>query len=64
MTNLLNAKELAVLLKVTAPTIHSWHRRGLIPCLRAGQRPVLFDPAEVRAALTQRAAERREALNA
>ena len=47
MSDLLNAKELAVLFKVTAATIHSWHRRGLIPCLRAGQRPVLFDPVEV-----------------
>ena len=35
----------------------------LIPCLRAGQRPVLFELEEVRAALSKRAAERMEVAN-
>jgi phage terminase Nu1 subunit (DNA packaging protein) len=41
-------------LKVKVATVHSWHRRGWIPCLRAGQRPVLFDLAEVENALRER----------
>ena len=52
---LLNAKQLAGLLKVTLPTIHAWHRRGWIPCLRAGRRPVIFDVVEVEKALRKRA---------
>jgi len=58
MRQLVDAKELAAQLKVTPPTIHAWHRRGWIPCLRAGHRPVLFDVAEVEAALRQRAEEK------
>ncbi len=59
MSDFLNAKELANRLRVTPATIHAWHRRGWIPCLRAGHRPVLFDSAAVAAALQQRAAMRR-----
>ena len=47
MSELLDARELADRLRVTPDTIHAWHRRGWIPCLRAGRRPVLFDPAAV-----------------
>lgn len=56
MGTLLNAKELAELMKVQPATIHSWHRRGWIPCLRAGRRPVLFDVVAVERALRKRGA--------
>ncbi len=54
MSELVDAKKLAEQLKVTPATIHAWHRRGWIPCLRAGRRPVLFDVAEVEKALRLR----------
>ena len=55
MRKLVDAKELADWCKVTRETIHAWHRRGWIPCLRAGRRPVLFDLNEVEDALRKRA---------
>ena len=54
MSELLNATELAERLKVTPATIHAWHRRGWIPCLRASRRPVLFDINAVARSLEQR----------
>ena len=60
MSELIDAKELAKRLKVTPATIHAWHRRGWIPCLRAGHRPVLFDEDAVERALHQRAARLRQ----
>ncbi len=61
MSNLVDARQLAERLKVTPATIHAWHRRGWIPCLRAGRRPVLFDVAPVEQALHQRV--KREGVN-
>lgn len=55
MSKFVDAKMLAAHLGVTPATIHAWQRRRLIPCLRAGRRPVLFDLAEVELALHQRA---------
>ena len=59
MNKLVDSAELAQRLGVTRATVHAWHRRGWIPCLRAGQRPVLFDPDEVEKSLRERA-ERKE----
>lgn len=58
MSELLCAKELAKHLKVTPATIHAWQRRGWIPCLRAGRRPVLFDVEAVEQALRERAEQK------
>ncbi len=59
MSKLVDAKELAERLKVTPATIHTWHRRAWIPCLRAGRRPVLFDVEAVEKALRERAKHKR-----
>jgi len=56
MNEYLTATQLAKRLQVTPATIHAWHRRGWIPGLRAGRRPVLFDLADVLHALRQRGA--------
>jgi phage terminase Nu1 subunit (DNA packaging protein) len=58
MSEILTAQELADHCHVTVATIHSWHRRGWIPCLRAGRRPVLFDVAAVEQTLRERAEHR------
>ena len=58
MSELLDAKELAERLKVTPATIHAWHRRSWIPCLRAGRRPVLFNLEAVETALRERAEQK------
>lgn len=64
MDDILTARELAERCHVTVATIHAWHRRGWIPCLRAGRRPVLFDAAAVEQSLRQRADSRQGVVNA
>jgi hypothetical protein len=63
MSPILDARGLAARLRVRPATVLTWARRGWIPCLRAGRRPVLFDVAEVKRALRARA-ERREVSHA
>lgn len=58
MSQIVDAKDLAGRLRVTPATVLTWARRGLIPCLRATRRPVLFDLAEVERALKERASSR------
>lgn len=55
MAQLVTAKQLAQRLHVQPATVLAWARRGWIPRLRAGQRPVLFDVEAVELALQQRA---------
>jgi excisionase family DNA binding protein len=55
MQKYLDACELAKRLRVTRETVLAWTRRGWVPCLRIGRRPVLFDPVEVDKALRDRA---------
>jgi hypothetical protein len=63
MSQIVDARCLADKLSVTPATVLAWARRGWIPCLRAGRRPVLFDLAEVERVLKDRA-KAREASNA
>ena len=51
MERLVNSKGLAKRYQVSVETIRSWYRRGWIPALKAGRRPLLFDPREVDAVL-------------
>jgi hypothetical protein len=64
MFNVVDARGLAAKLRVTPATVLTWARRGWIPCLRAGRRPVLFDMAEVERALKDRAKHQGEASHA
>lgn len=63
MSAICTAQEVADRYRVKVTTVHAWHRRGWIPCLRAGRRPVLFDLAEVEQALRERAEHHREVAN-
>ena len=60
MSEIVDSRGLAAKLGVTPSTVLTWARLGLIPCLRATRRPVLFDLAEVERALTEGAAKRQE----
>ncbi len=55
MSQFVDARALGTRLLVKPATILAWARRGWIPCLRAGRRPVLFNFAEVERALKERA---------
>jgi excisionase family DNA binding protein len=61
MSRIVDAHGLAARLRVKPATVLAWARRGWIPCLRAGRRPVLFDLADVERALKQRAEKREDA---
>ena len=61
MNEKLTAAELAHHLKVKTETIREWHRRGIIPAMRASRRPILFDLMQVEQALRERA-ERHHAM--
>ncbi len=58
MPPIADARSIARRYRVTPATVLAWARRGWIPCLRAGRRPVLFDAAAVERALAERAARR------
>jgi predicted site-specific integrase-resolvase len=58
MSQIIDARSLAKRLRVKPATVLTWARRGWIPCLRAGRRPVLFDLAEVERTLKERAGRR------
>ncbi len=51
MSHIVDARNLASKLGVTPATILAWARRGQIPYLRAGRRPVLFDVTDVERAM-------------
>ena len=55
--HLVRARRVAQRYDVTSETVRAWARRGWIPCRRAGRRPLLFDLAEVDAALRRRAGQ-------
>jgi hypothetical protein len=55
ISGFVTAQIIASQFHVTPPTVLAWARRGWVPCLRAGHRPVLFNPLEVEAALRSRA---------
>ena len=57
MSQVVDARELAGRLRVKPATVLAWARRGWIPKLRAGRKPVLFDVQAVEDALRQRGAE-------
>jgi excisionase family DNA binding protein len=60
MSEIVGAAELARRLGVTPATVRTWQRRGWIPGLRAGRRPLLFDFDEVKETLRKRGRERVE----
>jgi excisionase family DNA binding protein len=61
MSQKVKACDVAVKLGVTSRTVLNWARRGIIPCLRAGARTILFDLAEVERALKERTGGGQEA---
>ncbi|MCX5673435.1 MAG: helix-turn-helix domain-containing protein [Planctomycetota bacterium] len=57
MADLMKSEVLAGRLGVTVATVRAWARRGWIPCMRAGKRPLLFDLEAVLEALRRRGKE-------
>ena len=62
--SIVDAKHLAERLQVTPQTVLAWARRGWIPCMKAGRRPVLFSVIEVEKALNRGERELMPALTA
>ena len=56
-TQYLTADQLAERLGVRPETVLSWRRRGWIPAIQGGKRPVLFDERAVIQAMQKRAEE-------
>jgi hypothetical protein len=63
MLQILDSRGLAGVIRVKPATVLAWARRGWIPCLRAGRRPVLFDVEAVRKALDDPARRRKAVRN-
>jgi predicted site-specific integrase-resolvase len=59
MSQFVDARAVAQRFGVKPAAVLAWARRGWIPCIRAGQRPVLFDVNEVELALRERGGFRR-----
>ena len=58
MREIVRAKELAKRFGVTPATVLAWARRGWIPSLRCGRRPILLNIAAVEMAMSERTAKR------
>ena len=58
--HLVTAKELAEFYKVSAPTISTWHREGVIPAAVHVGRVIRFDPEDVADALAKATAKQRK----
>jgi excisionase family DNA binding protein len=54
----LTVAELAEICRVTRATIRAWAWEGIVPCVRANRGRLLFDQAEVEAALKARRPQR------
>jgi excisionase family DNA binding protein len=57
MGSFLTAEQLARDLNLKPATIKRWAQEKIIPCLRLSGKVVRFDPAEVEAALRERASQ-------
>jgi excisionase family DNA binding protein len=60
MPQFLKSEEIASRYGVSVETVRAWARRRWIPVLRAGRRPMLFDPDEVDQALRARGKRNRD----
>lgn len=59
MRRFVKSSEIAARYRVSVETVRAWARRGWIPSIRIGLRPILFDPKEVDRALQKRGDRRR-----
>jgi excisionase family DNA binding protein len=46
--HLLTTREVAAILRVSAETVATWARRGLIPSIKIGRKARRFDPRKIR----------------
>ncbi len=54
MQSYATTEELAVRYRVTVETIRAWARQGVVPVIRIGRRPLLFETDKVDRALRMR----------